>query len=214
MLNRSRSATWRLALLAGMIALAVQAFAPAAIAQEALQYLAKFVADQSFNAITIDGDTSTNDSFVVVATGRAAHPAITRRSRNVRGRPTWDRLRPTVCQPLPPGRHNDHRRGRIAARRSGSGGHVRFSVKTGAPLLAMALALTACGTSGGSVSAIFATPMLDDFCITCETVNAPCGCASCIVRRPTLNVPGAVWMIVSGVKRPASSARGLRCGPR
>ena len=33
-------------------------------------------ADASFNSITIDGDTSTNDSFVLVATGKAGHPEI------------------------------------------------------------------------------------------------------------------------------------------
>lgn len=32
------------------------------------------VADASFNRITVDGDTSTNDSFVLIATGRAAAP--------------------------------------------------------------------------------------------------------------------------------------------
>ena len=34
-----------------------------------LALLAKEAADQSFNCITVDGDTSTNDSFVVIATG-------------------------------------------------------------------------------------------------------------------------------------------------
>lgn len=34
------------------------------------------VADASFNRITVDGDTSTNDSFVLIATGRAAAPRI------------------------------------------------------------------------------------------------------------------------------------------
>ena len=42
-----------------------------------LQALAVEVADGSFNRITIDGDTSTNDSFVLIATGKAAMPAIT-----------------------------------------------------------------------------------------------------------------------------------------
>ena len=42
-----------------------------------VQPLARELADQSFNRITIDGDTSTNDSFVVVATQRAAHAPIT-----------------------------------------------------------------------------------------------------------------------------------------
>lgn len=39
------------------------------ISTELLQKLTKEVADLSFNAITIDGDTSTNDSFMVIATG-------------------------------------------------------------------------------------------------------------------------------------------------
>ncbi len=34
------------------------------------------VADQSFNRISIDGDTSTNDSLMLVATQRAGHPPI------------------------------------------------------------------------------------------------------------------------------------------
>ena len=42
-----------------------------------MQPLARELADQSFNRITIDGDTSTNDSFVVIATQRAAHAPIT-----------------------------------------------------------------------------------------------------------------------------------------
>ncbi len=40
----------------------------AEIAADELQYLLEFVADQSFNAISVDGDTSTNDSCVLVAT--------------------------------------------------------------------------------------------------------------------------------------------------
>jgi glutamate N-acetyltransferase/amino-acid N-acetyltransferase len=34
-----------------------------------LQALARRIADQSFNRITVDGDTSTNDSFIIIATG-------------------------------------------------------------------------------------------------------------------------------------------------
>lgn len=37
-----------------------------------LQQLTQQVADQSFNCITIDGDTSTNDSFIVIASGLGA----------------------------------------------------------------------------------------------------------------------------------------------
>ena len=44
----------------------------AGFAPEVLQDLTKEVADLSFNAITIDGDTSTNDSFIVMATGVSA----------------------------------------------------------------------------------------------------------------------------------------------
>ncbi|HEY8101512.1 MAG TPA: bifunctional glutamate N-acetyltransferase/amino-acid acetyltransferase ArgJ [Burkholderiaceae bacterium] len=43
----------------------------AAVAQPVLDHLVKEAADQSFNCITIDGDTSTNDSFIVMATGAA-----------------------------------------------------------------------------------------------------------------------------------------------
>ena len=42
-----------------------------------IQPLAKLLADASFNRVTIDGDTSTNDSFVVIATQKAAHAPIT-----------------------------------------------------------------------------------------------------------------------------------------
>jgi glutamate N-acetyltransferase / amino-acid N-acetyltransferase len=49
----------------------------AAIAPELLPALARELADGSFNRITIDGDTSTNDSFVVIATHQAAHAPIT-----------------------------------------------------------------------------------------------------------------------------------------
>lgn len=37
-----------------------------------LKDLTKEVADLSFNAITIDGDTSTNDSFIIMATGQSS----------------------------------------------------------------------------------------------------------------------------------------------
>ncbi|WP_296556852.1 bifunctional glutamate N-acetyltransferase/amino-acid acetyltransferase ArgJ [Pigmentiphaga sp.] len=43
----------------------------AAIAPPLLKRMAGQVADVSFNRITVDGDTSTNDSFIIAATGRA-----------------------------------------------------------------------------------------------------------------------------------------------
>ena len=47
------------------------------IAPELLQPLVTGLAEGSFNRVTIDGDTSTNDSFVLVATNRAKHAQIT-----------------------------------------------------------------------------------------------------------------------------------------
>ncbi|MCB1898297.1 bifunctional glutamate N-acetyltransferase/amino-acid acetyltransferase ArgJ [Cognatazoarcus halotolerans] len=49
----------------------------AAISQSLLDGLVKEAAGLSFNAITIDGDTSTNDSFILIATGCAANAEIT-----------------------------------------------------------------------------------------------------------------------------------------
>ena len=49
----------------------------AAVAQPVLDELVKHVADRSFNCITIDGDTSTNDSFILIASGKSSLPAIT-----------------------------------------------------------------------------------------------------------------------------------------
>ena len=47
------------------------------VAQPVLDALLKEVADLSFNSITVDGDTSTNDSFMLIATGRAGNATIT-----------------------------------------------------------------------------------------------------------------------------------------
>jgi glutamate N-acetyltransferase/amino-acid N-acetyltransferase len=43
----------------------------AGIAQPLLAKLVKEAADESFNCITVDGDTSTNDSFILIATGNS-----------------------------------------------------------------------------------------------------------------------------------------------
>ena len=48
----------------------------AVVIPEILQALVRQAADASFNRITIDGDTSTNDSLVLMATGRAGHAPI------------------------------------------------------------------------------------------------------------------------------------------
>lgn len=62
----------------------------AAIAQPMLDRLVTEVADESFNCITVDGDTSTNDSFILVATGKgeAAFDSI--------GAAGWDEFKQAV----------------------------------------------------------------------------------------------------------------------
>lgn len=47
------------------------------VAQPVLDQLVKHVANRSFNCITIDGDTSTNDSFILIASGKSSLPPIT-----------------------------------------------------------------------------------------------------------------------------------------
>src|SRR5258708_24329184 len=64
----------------------------AVVGDDALEYLAKRAANRSFNAITVDGDTSTNDTMVLVATQRADTPEIV-------GEGTAEV--PTLCDPLP-----------------------------------------------------------------------------------------------------------------
>ena len=46
------------------------------VAPAVMKQLALELAEGSFNRVTVDGDTSTNDSFVVIATNKAAHPVI------------------------------------------------------------------------------------------------------------------------------------------
>ncbi len=48
----------------------------ACVSQSVMQQLALELAEGSFNRVTVDGDTSTNDSFVVIATNKAAHASI------------------------------------------------------------------------------------------------------------------------------------------
>jgi len=47
------------------------------LAPDLLPALTKSLADRSFNRVTVDGDTSTNDSFVLMATRQAQHLQIT-----------------------------------------------------------------------------------------------------------------------------------------
>ncbi|MSQ70406.1 MAG: bifunctional glutamate N-acetyltransferase/amino-acid acetyltransferase ArgJ [Betaproteobacteria bacterium] len=48
----------------------------AEVAAPLLTAMVRSVADASFNRVTVDGDTSTNDSFVLIATGKSGAPAI------------------------------------------------------------------------------------------------------------------------------------------
>lgn len=48
----------------------------ACVSQALMRQLATELAEGSFNRVTVDGDTSTNDSFVVIATNKAAHATI------------------------------------------------------------------------------------------------------------------------------------------
>ncbi|THF61178.1 bifunctional glutamate N-acetyltransferase/amino-acid acetyltransferase ArgJ [Pseudothauera rhizosphaerae] len=49
----------------------------AVVSQDLLGALVREAADLSFNSITVDGDTSTNDSFILIATGQAGNAEIT-----------------------------------------------------------------------------------------------------------------------------------------
>jgi len=48
----------------------------ACVSQALMGQLARELAEGSFNRVTVDGDTSTNDSFMIVATHQARHPPI------------------------------------------------------------------------------------------------------------------------------------------
>jgi glutamate N-acetyltransferase / amino-acid N-acetyltransferase len=48
----------------------------AAVAHSALQQMVRHASDASFNCITVDGDTSTNDALMLVATGMSDAPAV------------------------------------------------------------------------------------------------------------------------------------------
>ncbi|WP_137720196.1 bifunctional glutamate N-acetyltransferase/amino-acid acetyltransferase ArgJ [Methylobacillus flagellatus] len=49
----------------------------AAVSQPALDALIQHAVNRSFNCITVDGDTSTNDALVLLATGQAGHAELT-----------------------------------------------------------------------------------------------------------------------------------------
>ena len=60
-----------------MATLLVFACTDANVGPDVLDYWTRSGAEGSFNCITVDGDTSTNDSLIVLAGGAAANPPIT-----------------------------------------------------------------------------------------------------------------------------------------
>ena len=50
------------------------------MSQVALEQIIQYAVNRSFNCITVDGDTSTNDSLIVMATNQAANAEITAES--------------------------------------------------------------------------------------------------------------------------------------
>jgi glutamate N-acetyltransferase/amino-acid N-acetyltransferase len=53
------------------------AFTDADVAPDALQALLRDVTDRTFNCITVDGDTSTSDTLLLAATGKAGNATVT-----------------------------------------------------------------------------------------------------------------------------------------
>jgi len=81
-LDGTRIAIAGIAKGSGMIApdmatMLVFVFTDAAVDQGLLQRTVTELTDQTFNAITVDSDTSTSDTLLVGATGRAGAPALT-----------------------------------------------------------------------------------------------------------------------------------------
>ena len=56
----------------------------AAIAPQQLARWQKQIAADTFNAVSVDGDTSTNDSFILIATGKAGNPAGKNEEREIK----------------------------------------------------------------------------------------------------------------------------------
>ena len=50
----------------------------ALVDQKLLQQATTYAAERTFNCVTVDGDTSTNDALIVIATGQAGAPEITK----------------------------------------------------------------------------------------------------------------------------------------
>ncbi|MBE9223615.1 bifunctional ornithine acetyltransferase/N-acetylglutamate synthase [Cyanobacterium stanieri LEGE 03274] len=69
----------------------------AAVSTQLWQQMLKRAADKSFNQITVDGDTSTNDSLIALANGQSRTPAITTMDKNGQ---KLEAMLTAVCQHL------------------------------------------------------------------------------------------------------------------
>ncbi|MGB9904282.1 MAG: bifunctional glutamate N-acetyltransferase/amino-acid acetyltransferase ArgJ, partial [Desulfotomaculales bacterium] len=56
----------------------------AAVTPECLQKILRHAVDRSFNMLTVDGDTSTNDTVLILANGMAGNPVITEENEDYR----------------------------------------------------------------------------------------------------------------------------------
>jgi glutamate N-acetyltransferase / amino-acid N-acetyltransferase len=73
-------------------------FTDAAVAPELLQDILEDITDETFNSITVDGDTSTSDTLMVFATGAAGDSPI--ESREDQRFPAFAQALKTVCLDL------------------------------------------------------------------------------------------------------------------
>lgn len=64
-------------IMPNMATMLAYVFTDAAISAPLLDHLLRIAVDESFNAITVDGDTSTSDTLMVFATGQSGAPIIT-----------------------------------------------------------------------------------------------------------------------------------------
>ena len=69
----------------------------ACVAPELMHALTFALAEGSFNRITVDGDTSTNDSFVFIATNKAGHAPITS-LKSAEGQALFQAMLQVACQ--------------------------------------------------------------------------------------------------------------------
>jgi len=68
----------------------------AAVSQPALEAMIRYAVSRSFNCITVDGDTSTNDALMLIATGQSGTAEIT--LDGTAGSADYDALRDTVTE--------------------------------------------------------------------------------------------------------------------